>query len=135
MNTIESAPRTKEAAVKTFDRFTIAYVEAMLWSSTDLDGEPLDSKYSVYAFRLSDLLKIREDCAQFQIAYADRLDEAYESDYDSSMAGHDYWLTRERHGAGFWDRGLGSVGKTLTVAAHAEGSCHVYAHKGGLFLG
>ena len=37
--------------------------------------------------------------------------------------GHDFWLTRNRHGAGFWDRGYPeAIGKALTDAAHAEGS-------------
>jgi hypothetical protein len=30
---------------------------------------------------------------------------AYASgDYSEERAGHDYWLTRNGHGAGFWDR-------------------------------
>ena len=41
-------------------------------------------------------------------------------------AGHDFWLTRNGHGAGFWDRGLGEAGKKLTDAAHAFGECNLY---------
>lgn len=40
----------------------------------------------------------------------------------SSYAGHDFWLTRQRHGTGFWDRGLGELGDRLTDAAHSYGS-------------
>lgn len=32
-------------------------------------------------------------------------------------AGHNFWLTRNGHGAGFWDRGLGGIGDALTAAA------------------
>lgn len=39
--------------------------------------------------------------------------------------GHDFWLTRNGHGAGFWDRGLGELGDRLTDAAHAYGSVDV----------
>ncbi len=33
---------------------------------------------------------------------------------NEEQVGHDFWLTRNGHGAGFWDRGLGEVGKKLT---------------------
>ena len=37
---------------------------------------------------------------------------------DDEQNGHDFWLTRRRHGAGFWDRGYGdSVGEILTKIA------------------
>ena len=39
---------------------------------------------------------------------------------------HDYWLTRNRHGAGFWDRGLGDLGDRLTELAHNDGEYHVW---------
>jgi hypothetical protein len=35
-------------------------------------------------------------------------------DIDEEQIGHDFWLTRNGHGAGFWDRGLGVVGDKLT---------------------
>lgn len=38
--------------------------------------------------------------------------------YDEEMAGRDFWFTRNHHGVGFWDRGLGELGNTLTKAAH-----------------
>lgn len=37
-------------------------------------------------------------------------------------AGHDFWLTRNGHGAGFWDRGLGDLGTRLAMSARAYGS-------------
>lgn len=39
---------------------------------------------------------------------------------------HDYWLTRNHHGAGFWDRGLGDLGDRLTEAAQQDGDYHVW---------
>ncbi len=38
-------------------------------------------------------------------------------DYDDAAAGRDYWYTRNGHGVGFWDRGLGEVGDKLADAA------------------
>ncbi|EQD63696.1 hypothetical protein B1A_09009, partial [mine drainage metagenome] len=35
--------------------------------------------------------------------------------------GHDFFLTRARHGTGFWDRGRGEAGDRLTDMAHAYG--------------
>jgi hypothetical protein len=29
---------------------------------------------------------------------------------EPGQVGHDFWLTRNRHGAGFWDRGYGKLG-------------------------
>ena len=56
------------------------------------------------------------------------------SGFDARTAGFDFWLTRARHGAGFWDRGLGAVGDKLTKAAHVYGSVDLYAHEGKVHL-
>lgn len=47
-------------------------------------------------------------------------------------AGHDFWLTRCGHGAGFWDRGLGDIGCKLTEAASVYGSVDLYIGDDGL---
>lgn len=39
----------------------------------------------------------------------------------SGQFGHDFYLTRERDGVGFWDRGLGELGDTLTDIAQDMG--------------
>ena len=49
-----------------------------------------------------------------------------ESGLHPDHAGHDFWLTRNRHGAGFWDRGLGDVGQALTDAAYAYRELNLY---------
>jgi len=49
---------------------------------------------------------------------------------DPGQAGHDFWLTREHHGAGFWDRGLGVAGARLTDAAHTFGACDLWVSPG-----
>jgi hypothetical protein len=40
------------------------------------------------------------------------------------QCGHDFILTRNHHGAGFWDRGYGEAGRRLTAAAQAFGEVH-----------
>lgn len=48
------------------------------------------------------------------------------SSYGWRSAGSDFYLTRERHGAGYWDRGLGLVGDALTAWAKSYGSSDVF---------
>jgi len=110
------------------DYFTISYITTALWSSNDDDGNPLDGYCDRDDIAPQSLADMVEDCKRFQNTYAELLKGAYESvqGYDESMAGHDFWLTRNHHGAGFWDRGLGTVGEALTKAAHMEGSIDLY---------
>lgn len=74
--------------------FTQAYIECALWSSTDDDGNPLDNGNRNLSITCRE--KFEADCASF---YADN-SEHFMSD---EAAGHDFWLTRCGHGAGFWD--------------------------------
>lgn len=89
------------------DDFTLAYINAMLWSSTDEAGEPLDSNFSVSDLAAETLAKCVKDCSDF-LAEMEETIEAAEcsrcSDWTKmEMAGHDFWLNRNGHGAGFWD--------------------------------
>lgn len=45
---------------------------------------------------------------------------------EAQQLGHDLWLTRNGHGAGFWDRGLGELGDLLTKWAKSMGSADLY---------
>ena len=55
--------------------------------------------------------------------------------YDLEQHGHDFALTRNGHGAGYWDRGLGKVGDKLSKAADSYGDCDLYAHDGKVYAG
>jgi hypothetical protein len=44
----------------------------------------------------------------------------------SEQLGHDFSLTRNHHGAGFWDRGWQELGDWLTRVAQSMGSCSLY---------
>lgn len=44
----------------------------------------------------------------------------------SEQLGHDFSLTRNHHGAGFWDRGWEELGDWLTRISQAMGSCSLY---------
>lgn len=85
-----------------FDSFTKAYLTCMLWAendeSTPQGGEPLDLNYSIEDLApLAQAIAWRE-CRNFQEAAKGLIDGKEE------QAGHDFWLTRNGHGAGFWDR-------------------------------
>lgn len=61
--------------------------------------------------------------------------------WSASQAGHDFWLTRNGHGTGFWDHYLEfsdddreqvrTIGKLLTDASHKFGQCDLYAGDDG----
>ncbi len=110
--------------MRKLDTFTTAYVKAMLWAEchssegSENDGCPFDS----LGFDFSDidpkgLEEIIADCEAFQFNH--RADIGSEL----KQAGHDFYLTRNRHGAGFWDGDWpNEVGERLTNAAHCYGT-------------
>ena len=115
------------------DQFTEGYITCAFWSSLDDDGTPLDELENDPAPET--IAAMERDCAEFQTEHADLLKLAYSHEtesYSRARAGHDFWLTRNGHGAGFWDRGLGDVGDKLTAAAHAAGSRDLYIGDDGL---
>ena len=107
------------------DTFTRSYIETMLWSSTDESneqgGSPLDETYSIEDLAPKTLETIHTDCQAFQTAHHADINS------DLARAGHDFWLTRNRHGAGFWDGDWpAAIGDQLTAAAHAFGELNPY---------
>ena len=104
--------------------FAKGYIHAALWSSTDENGEPLEDK-NVSVLSLPTILS---DCWDFQTANAELLKE---SGLAEDAQGHDFWLTRNGHGAGFWDRGLGVVGTKLTAAAKVYSSVDLWVDAEG----
>lgn len=107
------------------DEFTQAYIEAALWSSmdesNDQGGHPLDKNYSASDIAPATLAKMVADCKAFQGANWNDISS------DPKRAGHDFWLTRNGHGAGFWDGDWPkAVGKRLTQDSKAYGEFNLY---------
>jgi len=119
-------------AQQALDPFTEAYITAALWSSMGDDGEPLDSQYGVDDLADETLMKMVHDCQEFQKTYAHLYQEV---GMDDEQAGHDFWLTREGHGAGFWDRNLGQIGDELNKAAKSYGGFDLYVGDDGKIYG
>lgn len=104
-------------AFASLDEFTQAYVEAMFFTSSgyEEDGDLQDASFGELAPET--LAKIIHDCELFQKDNADLIGDEW------SQAGHDFWLTRNHHGAGFWDGDWEEPEATaLTDAAHGYGS-------------
>ncbi len=132
------------STVKTIDTFTLAYIECALWSSTDESdeqgGEPLDKNYSIADIAQETLEAMVADCAQFQGENAADIENGSlrirHECTDRGMAGHDFWLTRNGHGCGFWDGDWPEPQATiLTNAAHAFGEYNLYVGDDGLIYG
>jgi hypothetical protein len=119
-----------------FDAFVTGYIECALWadcwpaSEAELmDGETGGREHLTMRPGAREAMIERGQLADFVEANADDL-LAYceERSIDpaqgsaESYAGHDFWLTRSGHGAGFWDRGLGALGDRLADAARVYGS-------------
>jgi len=115
------------------DEFTVSYLESALWSSTDDDGTPLDDpKYSETELAPDTIAQFKSECARFQAINATLLEQA--SEYQSTgHQAHDFWLTRNGHGAGFWDGDYPEdIGDALTAASKAFGECDLYIGDDGL---
>lgn len=120
------------------ERFLDAYVECALWSSTDNDagGKPLDGRQIDPATLATMRAEMRAECNAFlEENIADIV--SWRGKPENVLcavenAGHDFWLTRNRHGAGFWDGDWSKdAGKRLTDAAHAYGGVDLYVGHDG----
>lgn len=114
----------------TLDPFTLSYIEAALWSSSDDDGDSLER------FGVDDLAPwvrhlMIEDCRTFQETYGEWItEENYEGSKRWSadeVAGRDFWLTRNGHRAGFWDGDWSDeADAVLTEGSRTYGSFGLY---------
>ena len=76
--------------------FLEQYLATALWSSIDDNDDPFDQNYSIYDFSEEALKQADKDCDLFIEKAGDLLDH-----FDDCDIGHDFWLTRQGHGAGF----------------------------------
>lgn len=105
------------------------YAIAALWSTNDDNGNPLDDNHNLGCITPATLANMREDCEAFVKANIKLLIKA---NYTEAQTGHDFWLTRNHHGVGFWGRGLGKVGDKLAKAAELFEEVNLYVGDDGL---
>lgn len=108
-----------------------AYIDALVWSA----GEEFDNCVA------SDQLKAAAEGAC--VAFLNSCDDLYETLSDAEQdawnsltsedIGHNFALSRNRHGAGFFDRGLGSLGDKLQKLADSFGTCELFLQDDEIF--
>lgn len=171
----------KDNLIRSLDYFTEKYIETALWSSVDsinsfsdnsdtsddeddedVEGEEwknkpnfptptkpiLKSSYTVKDLAIQTIEKMQQDCRDFYHKYSEMYHSAGWSD---DRAAHDFWLTRNGHGAGFFDRTqedldrelhfnmsndqFENIKEKLTNAAHSYGEFNLYMGDDGLIYG
>ena len=100
--------------------FIEGFIECALWASTTWEGEPLDRDYCAEDLSESALVAIERECRDFFTANESMIED------NEANAGHDFFLTRNGHGAGFWDGDWGDYGDVLTENSEAYGSFDLY---------
>lgn len=107
-------------------------IATLLWSEVDWadenGGEPLDANYDASDVAEESVSALRSELVAFYDA--NRSDIAA-TGADFGRTAHDFILTRNGHGAGFWDRGYGAVGDKLTMAAKSYGTLNAYVGDDG----
>ena len=117
--------------------FVTQYIQTMLWSTLDDDGEPLEDSYGESDLAPATLAEIEKECAEFWSAVQSAgidLDAELLIDGDATeQAAHDFWLTRNGHGCGFWDGDWSeAVEDKLTKLAESFGEQWPYVGDDGM---
>lgn len=132
------------------------YTEAMLWANAICGREDCEQgreigdcehtldaqkRYDFDDFDAADQHRIRIFCEAFVLDnLADFREYLSHRDFDpaqgsvASYFGHDLALTRNGHGTGFWDRGLGELGDRLSEATKPHGESHVDIYEDSISL-
>ena len=96
---------------------TTHYLACLLWIMPgDDDNENPGDDISVHELSPDVWRVARNDCEQFCIACGPLFTDAMKrTGYGPEQWGHDFVLTRNGHGTGFWDRdALGDMGRTIS---------------------
>jgi hypothetical protein len=107
------------------DTFTRQFLETALWAECDHDKEDspsLDRDFDITDIAEETVIKLKRDCDSFRETNKELLEQAG----DDEQNGHDFWLSRNGHGCGFWDRGYGTAGTKLHEATKPYGSVFLY---------
>ena len=119
--------------------FLNAYLVTALWSSIDDKENPFDDNYSIDDFSEKALKQADKDCDLFieKVRELSLLDKIYIGLLDETDIAHDFWLTRQGHGAGFWDGDYpDEIGDKLTEIANDFRELYIYVGDDGqLYFG
>ncbi len=105
------------------DAFTRAYLETAEFADVPDDDRQAFQSADEAAWDDAAIARAKSDCERFLEQAGQHLSLV---NLESGRAAHDFWLTRNRHGAGFWDGDYPTaIGKALTDIAHAFGEVWV----------
>src|SRR5688572_7502029 len=108
-----------------FDAAVKQYIETLLWSELDDDGEPFDKNWKPADVSDGTRAKMAADVRGFIECCQGEWPNVF-ANIDSEQIGHDFALTRNGHGTGFWDRGNGARGQWLSEKSKPYGETHLY---------
>jgi hypothetical protein len=128
---LEQFPDLKIQMTEVNDDFVNGYMTAALWITNDDEDTPLDSNFCIDDIDADTKAEMIEDCRKFLEKCGHLIvEENCTGNSDCSVmayAGHDFWLTRNGHGCGFWDGDWAdSVEEVLTEAAKEFGEVYLY---------
>lgn len=130
---IENIKEVSKQKSRTLDEFTLGFIYAALWSSTDQKGRPIDDHYNISDFSKNAIDIIIDDCSKFQTQYADLLNKFYTSartdgfnKFTAEHAGHDYWMSRNGHTPLFWNKSSKTISEELNKASLAQGNAELF---------
>jgi len=116
-----------------------ALAETILYTECDDDGTPLDRNYGIADFDEKSLEMLYNQFQQFIQVVETKITEKIGDNWSSvddfydlmqpseNQTEYDYILTRNHHGAGFWDGDWSdSVSQILTDAAHDQSEICTY---------
>lgn len=124
------------------ERIYTGFVEAMLWAEHYFDEQGNDRGAWQDHYDIEDISndaesQIKADIDGFVNLCEGQGIDLHALDYRTERfanIGHDFYLTRQGHGVGFWDRGFGQVGEELTKWAKTYGSINLYDSDGEVFV-
>jgi hypothetical protein len=114
-----------------FEEFFDSYLATALWAeSCEQEPHPdrsmSDAGYDRDDIDQGSLAKMRAECEAWFTANAAHIGE------ETERAGHDFWLTRNHHSAGFWDGDWAEPAATiLDNASKAAGERNLYVGDDG----
>lgn len=113
--------------------FTEGYFEGALWSSTDVNGRPLDRRFTPSDIAPETKHQMELDAGRFYAANQ----AGWSEEIDDSRAGYLFWLSRNGHGSGFFDEyALGPLlSKKLQIHAREAGPFDLYVDDFGQIHG
>ncbi len=122
--------KMKMKTQKLIDATVSAYLDAVIFTDCGEDADvPEGAQFADVA-----IIEAYATCADFltQAMRAGLWQQWLDAGMTIAAFAYDYWLTRNSHGAGFWDRGLGELGDNLSDMATIQGSVYAYAGDDGL---